>query len=327
MLNTFAKAAVQAKSELLYRANLAKHSRRLPELSPSDRLIVATLKKEGVFVTTLDQLALPSTPQMVQAVQGLLPTMPNALADRKTVKMSAMSHAVNVSTRQVTVKYPELFLWGLEERLLNIMENYIGLPVAYLGASIRRDLDTEKQVGTRLWHRDAEDRRTLKVIVYLNDVDDDGGPFEYIPRSLSPSYRPFKGVNCTIKDKDMETVIPRSQWKACCGPAGTVVITDTSSIFHHGRVPKAARTAVFLTYISRKPKRPEICKSRFSSTELLLLASQYLSKRQQECVLWESELMAAYQQGDVPQSIPLQSTESSSQYLAESSSQYLTDLT
>jgi hypothetical protein len=309
MLNTLAKTAVQAKSELLYRANLAKYSHRLPVLSPSDRQIVEALKKEGVFVTTLDQLALPSTPKMMQAVQGLLPTMPDALANRKTDKMSAMSHAVNVSTRQVTEKYPELFLWGLEERLLNIMERYIGLPVAYLGASIRRDLDTKKQVGTRLWHRDAEDRRTLKVIVYLNDVDEDGGPFEYIPRSLSPSYRPFKRINCTIRDKDMEKVIPRSKWKMCCGSTGTVVITDTTSIFHHGKVPKTPRTAVFLTYISRQPKRPEICKSRFSNAELLLLASQYLSKRQQECVLWEMESKTAHQQ-DVPQSVSLYPTES-----------------
>jgi hypothetical protein len=111
----------------------------------------------------------------------------------------------------------------------------------------------------------------------------------------------------------MEKVVPSTQWKACCGPAGTVVIADASSVFHHGKVPKSERTAIFLKYVSRQPKRPEACTSRFSQAELLSLSSQRLSKRQKECVLWTPELMAAYQQhevADIPQNAVLQMSES-----------------
>lgn len=37
--------------------------------------------------------------------------------------------------------------------------------------------------GSFLWHRDHQPRNTYKVLVYLNDVDLDNGPFGYIPGS------------------------------------------------------------------------------------------------------------------------------------------------
>jgi hypothetical protein len=37
---------------------------------------------------------------------------------------------------------PNFFKWGNEKRLINILENYIGLPVAYHGVQIRKDFIT-----------------------------------------------------------------------------------------------------------------------------------------------------------------------------------------
>jgi hypothetical protein len=138
--------------------------------------------------------------------------------------------------------------------LLNIAENYIGLPVAYLGVNLRKDIPNQKQVGTRLWHTDGEDRRMLKAIIYLNDVDENGGPFEYIPQNLTPSYRSFKHLYCKILDEDMKKVVPACHWKQCTGAAGTVILVDTARLFHHGRVPEKERAALFFCYTSRKPK-------------------------------------------------------------------------
>ncbi|MBD2463010.1 hypothetical protein H6G89_18375 [Oscillatoria sp. FACHB-1407] len=296
MVSKVSKSVAHVYSEILYRANLARYSRRLPALNSDDRQIVDTLKQEGVFITTLEQLALPSTAQLLRSVEKVLPTMATNLPSENSGKKKTSNHAVLVPTKQLITNYPEICLWGLEERLLNIVESYIGLPVAYLGASVRKDIDTQRQIGTRFWHRDAEDRRTIKVIVYLNDVDEQGGPFEYIPRSLTMSYRPFKKVNGIIRDADMQEVVPRTHWKMCCGSTGTVVITDTTSVFHHGKVPRYQRTALFFTYTSRQPKRADISKSRFSTLELLDLASRNLSPRQRECLLWESGMLDQYYQ-------------------------------
>ena len=75
---------------------------------------------------------------------------------------------------------PSLFLWGLQPILLNLIENYLQLPVASHGLYQRRDLLNNTIKRSRLWHLDMEDYKILKVIIYLNDVDETVGPFQYL---------------------------------------------------------------------------------------------------------------------------------------------------
>ncbi|BAZ44958.1 hypothetical protein NIES4102_19750 [Chondrocystis sp. NIES-4102] len=78
-------------------------------------------------------------------------------------------------------------MWALESRLLNIVENYIGLPILYQYFALRRSIADGQYMGRRSWHLDMEDRRTIKIIIYLNDVNSEGGPYQYIPRKITKS--------------------------------------------------------------------------------------------------------------------------------------------
>jgi hypothetical protein len=159
----FQTPVVQIPSELAYKAALEKHVTKLPVLSPADLTFVDTFKREGIFITSLEALGIPSTPLILNAAKKLLPRIP------KTLDRIKNEYVVHATSTQI-MEYPELFLWGSEERLLSIVENYLGLPVAYHGLYFRRDLANEIQVKSRLWHLDMEDRRSVKIIVYLNDV-------------------------------------------------------------------------------------------------------------------------------------------------------------
>lgn len=77
---------------------------------------------------------------------------------------------------------PEVFRWGCEPRILDLLERYLEVPVAYHGVYVRRDLATDRSAASNLWHLDMEDRKVVKVIVYLTDVD--GGT---APSGTSPS--------------------------------------------------------------------------------------------------------------------------------------------
>ena len=81
--------------------------------------------------------------------------------------------------------FPEIYMWGLNQRLLGVVENYIGLPIRYHGADLRREFNDGKLNDVRQWHVDAEDRRMFKIIVYLNDVLPGGGPFQYLPKGVT----------------------------------------------------------------------------------------------------------------------------------------------
>ncbi len=269
------------QAKLAYQAALKKHVVNLPVLSTTDESLVEAIKREGVAITSLESLGITSTPRFFQAAKNLMQEIPKSISGQKN------EFVVHATSQQI-MEYPEIFLWGLEQRLLNIVENYLGLPVAYHGAYFRRDIVNEVQRKTRLWHMDKEDRKVLKIIVYLNNVGDDGGPFQYIPQSFTSTAASFLRYNYEyIQEKTMQRVIPPSNWKSCTGLSGTVVFAATGSIFHRGKLPLASdRFAVFFDYTSRQPQHPFYCKSSLPQQDLLLMAKK-LSEPQKNCVFWQ----------------------------------------
>lgn len=276
MLSTIQSKAHKVLHVLEHQVERVRNSGNLPELSLTDRLIVDALRSEGAFVTSLDALSIPSTPNLLNATERLIPNMPPA---------TPADLVARPGYTKIAAEYPEIFLWGLEDRLLNIVEHYIGLPPACIGADLRKEIANEnRHKGSRLWHKDSEDYRQVKIIVYLNDVSEDVFAFEYIPKRLTPN-NPFKSV---YTDEEMAKTVPPSEWKLCLGPSGTVVFADPSQIYHHGKTPGSRgkdRFALFYSYTSRQPRRLEFCKTQFSKEGLLILENR-LSQRQRDTALW-----------------------------------------
>ncbi|GAX44643.1 hypothetical protein NIES4075_56620 [Tolypothrix sp. NIES-4075] len=272
---------VQAQSELVYQTALNKHLVNLPVLSTSDRALVETIKRDGVVITSLSALGIPSNPRFFQVAKKLMSEISKSISGQKN---EFVVHA----TSQQLMEHPEIFLWGLEQRLLNIVENYLGLPVAYQGVFFRRDIANEVAIKSRLWHIDMEDRKVLKIIVYLNDINDDGGPFQYIPQSLTSTVaRSLKYRSGYITDETMQQALSPSNWKSCTGLAGTVIFAATGSIFHRGKTPVADdRFAVFFDYTSRQPKQTFYSTLSLNQENLLSLVKN-LSKAQKDCVFWQ----------------------------------------
>ncbi|WP_414585314.1 2OG-Fe(II) oxygenase [Scytonema sp. PCC 10023] len=278
--NLYEVSFIRDPAELAYEAALEKHKSHLPILSTTERAIVESLNTEGVVVTSLEELSIPSTPQLLQAAKKLIPKIPKAISGDEN---EFVVHATN----EQMMEYPEIFLWGLEQRLLNIAENYLGLPVAYHGSYFRRDLANQVERKSRLWHMDSEDRKLFKVIIYLNDINDERGPFQYLPKYLTVKVADsLKYKYGYISDKTMQQVISQSNYKSCTGASGTVVIAGTGSVFHRGKIPvDSDRFSVFFDYTSRQPKFPFYCKSSLPIEDLHLLSTKF-SEEQKQCVFW-----------------------------------------
>ncbi|MCC5637491.1 phytanoyl-CoA dioxygenase family protein [Nostoc sp. CHAB 5844] len=266
MLNILKGKMATLNSELAYRIKLWQYAPKLPALQASDRTIVETLKREGAYVTSLTDLGLKSTSEMLQAT------------DHQLDRMAATnnSHLAKRLPQIYTVTdVPEFFNWGQENRLLKIIENYLGLPVAFHGVHLRKDFPNEHQFGTLLWHKDSEDRKLVKVIVYLHDVEEKHGPFEYIPVSLTSfpnlnsyrvNYKLWQSGYLGINNEQLQKIIPKSAWKSCTGRAGTVVIADSRTALHHGTLRTETRSALFFVYTANPPKRPELCTQYWDDT-------------------------------------------------------------
>jgi hypothetical protein len=275
---------LQTLSEQVYQNKIKQHGQFLPTLSLDDSRVVQGLQKDGIFITTLEQLAIPSTSNFIKDTNQIIPSLFTNLPNHSSTYM------IKASCGKL-MEYPHIFEWGLQKRILQIVEQYIELPVAYHGVYFRRDLANNVEKKTRLWHLDKEDRRMLKIIIYLNDVTSEIGPFQYIPKHLTDSiFQKLRYNYSYVQKQCMQQVVPKTQWKSCCGSAGTVIFVDPACVFHRGKKPtKSDRLTVFFDYTSRIPKHPYYCKSPFSSKQLSTLCNS-LSQDQKECVFWRNSL-------------------------------------
>lgn len=235
------------------------HRRHLPTVTRSyDRGILSDLNRCGVAVTCLEKMV---QEEYVGCSELLIAGRTLFNDDTHQLSGEGSKQYIRVAQLDDVLSHPEIIFWGLQERLLAIAENYIGLPVAYRGVTARRDLANGQQLETRHWHCDGEDLRILKIIVYLSDVGPDDGPFCYMPKGLRPRYGLPTSDGGRISDDVLQQGVPPDNRIACVGPAGTVLFADTCSLWHRGAVgTDRDRFTLFFSYNSQLPLSPADCR-------------------------------------------------------------------
>jgi hypothetical protein len=95
----------------------------------------------------------------------------------------------------------------------------------------------------------------FKVIMYLNDVESGGGPFEYVARE--PTLRVVKKLNYGsgfVADDVMARVLPRSEWIQATAKAYTGSFADTCRVFHRAQAPtQKDRYSITYSWTSTTP--------------------------------------------------------------------------
>jgi hypothetical protein len=183
-----------------------------------------------------------------------------------------------------------LYLAGLENNLLNIVEHCIGQPPGYHGVYCRKDQPDTPQTtkgSDRFFHLDTEDFGVVKIIVYMGNVGPNDRPFEYISiedtNDLNFS-KPF--LKRRFDDTQVEPIVGKSKWKQITGKAGTVIVVATTSIYHRGGLHTGSdRETIFFDYSSRKPLLPWNCGQPNERAEVLEYI-QGCSQRQWDTALW-----------------------------------------
>jgi hypothetical protein len=242
-----------------YFAQLGRHTDELPSLDRDQLDVVNALRK--TFLTTRD-------------LTSRIPEDVLDVAERFVSRLrrdTSTGHCVRASQEELAGDLT-LFKWGLSSANLDLAESYIGLPVAYLGLEVKRERPDGIARDVRQWHLDIEDRRMLKIIVYLSDVDDGAGPFEYIDRSLTQkAVRALDYWSGYVPDEAMCTAVDPSAWRMATGPRLTGVFVDTCRLFHRVKPPtRTDRYSMTFSYASSKPHQvfPELMQSRRTLLQL-----------------------------------------------------------
>lgn len=254
---------------------IERHRLDLPAVPHQTQKLLARLQADSVVVSTIDALAVPGT---ARARAGL-----DALVERLAARPATEQNPVR-PTHQELVDDPAVWRWGLDEGLIDLAEHHLGVPVRYYGADVRRELADGRQLDVRCWHRDTEDHKVLKILVWLNDVSDTGGPFAFLPpeatRRASHDLHYLSGY---VSDARMTDAVPPSEWRTCPGPKWTALLTDTSAVFHRAQPPVGAdRYSVTFTWTSRRPLRTFPVEP-FDAAQCRVL-TEGLTERQRACL-------------------------------------------
>ena len=126
-------------------------------------------------------------------------------------------------------------------RLLDIANTYLAMwsKLEYVDVwySVPQP-EAAERISSQRWHRDYNDKHLLKVFLYLVDVDEAMGPFQYVagsqpggPYDDAWAWEPL-GQNYPT-EQELEARVPTSAVQTFTGPAGTLLFCNTAG-FHRG---------------------------------------------------------------------------------------------
>ena len=269
-----------------------RHRPNLPALSDRDCVITEALETDGVFMTSLDYLGLPGGEQVVANAAKLA----DKFAPTAREQAAGGKPFIVVPPAWIAAD-PVIYRFGLHDRLLDIAEAYLGLPVAYDGVAINYTVADGREISTRKWHRDWEDRRMLKIAIYLHEVDEHGGPFQHICRQ-DTRQNDTQGFNYDLASSaELESLLGAAFEEdivSCEGPGGTVIFNDTARFFHRGKPAFARdRAALFFSYFASPPRHPFLCERTGLSRGDIARLAEGLPERQRKAALWRSSVPGA----------------------------------
>ena len=161
-------------------------------------------------------------------------------SDASSIKISSIFNNLSVNN----------FFWDIACKYLGTLPK-----ITNLDYWLNIPTEIKKPTSSQLWHKDYEDLSLLKVFIYLEDVNEDSGPFSYVSTSheSGPNSNLFKrnypnGI--VLSDSDVDKHFDKDKILKFKVPKGTIVFVDTSGIHRGGFCTKSNRFLFTFTYTS-----------------------------------------------------------------------------
>jgi hypothetical protein len=135
----------------------------------------------------------------------------------------------------------------LSSEILEITSLYLGYIPQLFEVYVEKTIPVglENPTYSQNWHRDPEEKRTLKVFVYLSDVTDDAGPFTYVMGSAPTGMGKYKKLfpqklphGSYPSEMDVSSKIGLADLLTATGIKGSIIFCDTSGL-HRGGYAKS----------------------------------------------------------------------------------------
>jgi hypothetical protein len=208
--------------------------------------------------------------------------------DKKKFLMSY--YGTSNSDKPLDLKNPFFKLY-LSRNLLQIVCCYLGYIPKLHEVYIEKTIPVGESLPTfsQNWHRDPEEKKTLKVFLYLNDVTIESGPFTYILKS-QPTAKSIYSKMFAQKlphgsypdSRSIELLTSSADHYVATAPKATLIFCDTAGLHKGGYATKNERIMSTGFYPSKQYsentlyKLPSLTNLEISNLELDPLALKVL---------------------------------------------------
>jgi hypothetical protein len=202
--------------------------------------IVDSLRKDGIVVSSLNKIfgtklgmeLLDSSERWIKLNEKNL--KPNSV---KKYLYSYLEQNIEIDLSNPIVQF------YISPQLSYIATKYLGYAPQLNEITIEKTVPVgdSNPIQSQNWHRDPQEKRTLKIFLYLNNVTMDSGPFIYIKQSSPTSKGKYSKIAPQILPKGsypdptlIENTVEKKDIFEAIGSKGTVIICDTAGIHKGG---------------------------------------------------------------------------------------------
>jgi hypothetical protein len=234
-----------------------------PALDDVQQRVVSELNAEGFSLLTFSELFRDDADwneiehqasRFVTETESSLTTNREALRVRAGKEFVVRLHSYGV---ELGLDDPWLRTCA-SQRMLDVANTFLGLwsKLEYVDMwySVPQPEDANR-ISSQRWHRDFNDRRLVKAFLYLVDVDEGTGPFQYVAGSAPGGrygdawpWRPL-GENYPPED-ELERQIGSDGARVFTGPKGTLLFCNTAGFHRGGFATERPRVLATVTYSS-----------------------------------------------------------------------------
>jgi hypothetical protein len=150
---------------------------------------------------------------------------------------------------------PDLIGFALNPKLLAAASLYFGAPASLRSVQYYYTPQNTTEAGSQMLHFDHIGERQLKLFIYLAEVEDDTGPFVFIPADASSRVLDSLGLTWDeahvrrFEDDEVAAIVPAGEMVTLKGPAGAGGMVDTTRCLHYGgRARRGERHMLIIQY-------------------------------------------------------------------------------
>jgi len=220
---------------------------RLAEQSEEIRVV------RGVDYVAIPPGGLPGTDDLIRELRALFQRKKDKVLANYAPPLAEFLETESTpdGPRLVDVRdFEPIMRFASQPQLLRIVADYLGQVPVLSGASFSHTLPGQSMIGSQLFHNDMNDPLHLHLVMPIETIDDECGPFTFLPSEISE--RVMKTLNYRtgrLTDEEVFTVAKPSDVVRATGEPGTIYLVNPCSCLHYGaRATSKTRTVLFLNF-------------------------------------------------------------------------------